>query len=229
MTKDSRTSLIAAAALSAVFVLFTVLLKLVDVQPVGPQLSKVGFASVNAAFAGAVGYHPAFYTIASVFGILCLVIAACFAFIGAAQLIRTKDIRRVNYRILLLGCLYVCVVLVYLFFELVVVNYRPVMIGDKLSPSYPSSHTMIALCITVSAAIVLRGLLKNRKLARLLGWVSIGIGVLTVLFRLLSGVHWLTDIVGGLLISAALLAWFSWGILLVREKRAAARRAGYRR
>ncbi len=224
MKKDSRTFLIAAVILSAVFVLFTILLKLVDVQPAGPLLTEVGFGTVNAAFAGAVGYHPAFYKIASVFGILCLLIAACFALMGAAQLIQTKDIRKVNYRILAVGGLYVCVILIYVFFELVVVNYRPVVIDEKLSPSYPSSHTMIALCITVSAAMVLRGVLKNRRLAQILGWVSIGIGVLTVLFRLLSGAHWLTDIVGGLLVSAALLAWFAWVLLMLRQRRTPARR-----
>ena len=217
MKKETGKLLIIAIVMTAVFVLFTVLLKMVDVAPVGPLLSKVGFATVNAGVAAVLGYHHALYVIATVFGIFCLLIAAGFALMGAAQLVNTKDIRRVNHRILAVGALYVCVALVYLFFEFVVINYRPVVINDKLSPSYPSSHTMIALCITVSAAMVLKGVLKNRRLAMIIGWACIGLGVLTVLFRFLSGAHWLTDIVGGLLASAMLLCWFAWLLAVLRK------------
>ena len=219
MTDKSRKLLIAAAALTALFVLLTVLLKVVDVQAVGPQQSKIGFATLNAAFATTIGYNSTFYYIATVLGIFCLLIAACFALMGVAQLVATKDIRRVNYRILAVGGLYVLVVLCYIFFELVVINYRPVAINDKLAPSYPSSHTLLALTITISAAMILKGVLKKRRLAELLGWVCVGLGVLTVLCRLLSGVHWLTDIIGGMLLSAALLTWFAFALQLIRDRR----------
>lgn len=219
MTRESRKYLIAAAGLSVLFLLLTILLKVVDVQAAGPQQSEIGFASMNVAFATSIGYSKAFYYIASVLGVLCILIAVCFALMGVAQLVATRDIRRVNYRILAIGGLYVCVVLFYLLFEFVVINYRPVVINDKLSASYPSTHTLLALTITVSASMVLKGVLRNRRLASILGWVCIGLGVLTVIFRMLSGVHWLTDIIGGMLLSAALLCWFAFALEMIRDRR----------
>ena len=218
MTEKSKRLMIAAIGLTVLFVLLTILLKVVDVQPAGPQQSEIGFAGLNVAFATTIGYSKTFYYAAAILGILCLLIAAGFALMGLMQLIATKDLRQVNYRILAVGGLYVAVVLCYLFFELVVINYRPVAINDKLAPSYPSSHTLLALTITISAAMVLKGVLKNRRLAEILGWICVGLGVLTVLFRLLSGMHWLTDIVGGMLLSAALLTWFAFALELLHEK-----------
>ncbi len=218
MTRESKKYLITAAALTVLFVLFTVLVKLVDVQAVGPQQSEVGLATMNAAMATTIGYNAVFYYIATVLGIFCILIAVCFALMGAAQLFATRDIRRVNYRILAVGGLYVAVVLLYVLFEFVVINYRPVAINDKLSPSYPSTHTLLALTITISAAMILKGVLKNRRLAELLGWVCVGLGVLTVLCRLLSGVHWLTDVIGGMLLSAALLVWFAFALEMLKER-----------
>ena len=117
MTRESRKYLIAAAGLSVLFLLLTILLKVVDVQAAGPQQSEIGFASMNVAFATSIGYSKAFYYIASVLGVLCILIAVCFALMGVVQLVATRDIRRVSYRILAIGGLYVCVVLFYLLFE----------------------------------------------------------------------------------------------------------------
>lgn len=218
MTEKSKKYLITAAGLTVLFILFTVLLKVVDVQAAGPQQSKIGFADMNVAFATTIGYNSVFYTIASVLGVLCLLIAACFALMGLMQLIATKSLRQVNYRILALGGLYVAAVLLYLLFEVVVINYRPVAINDKLAPSYPSTHTFLSLTITLSAAMVMKGVLKNRRLAEILGWICVGLGVLTTICRTLSGVHWLTDIAGGMLLSAALLTWFAFALEMLHER-----------
>ena len=43
--------------------------------------------------------------------------------------------------------------------------------------------------------------------------------VMTVLSRLLAGVHWLTDIIGGLLFGLMLLSWFKCSADWIEQKR----------
>ena len=216
MTRKQK-ALYTAVGLTLLFITFTLLLKLVDVQPVGPQLSEVGFATINAAFAKAIGYNSVFYYLAKALGIVCFVIVGCFALMGAVQLLHTRNIKKVNYRIIAVGALYICVLIFYVFFNIVAVNYRPVLIDGALEPSYPSTHTLIALCVTISAAMVVKGILKNRRLADILTIVLLATGFLTMLFRLFSGVHWLTDIVGGLLLSLMLIGWFKYSLFALRR------------
>lgn len=97
----------------------------------------------------------------------------------------------------------------YLFFEQVVINYRPVLLGEELEASYPSSHTILVVCIMDTAAMQICRLFSDKKKLYLgMKCVSILLIVVTVIGRLLSGVHWFTDIVGGLLLSGALIVLY---------------------
>ena len=194
------------AALWAAFVLFTRLLTCVDVQFIGPQGSAVGFATVNGWAFQLLGVHLLWYHITDWLGVVAIAIAFAYAVTGLCQWIKRKSIRKVDRHILVLGGFYLLVIACYLFFEKVVINCRPILMYGSLEASYPSSHTMIVVSIMATAAMAFRALCPQKK-----GWclaVDIFAAVViavTVMGRLIAGVHWLTDIVGGLLLSAALV------------------------
>ena len=194
------------AALWAAFVLFTLLLTCVDVQSIGPQGSAVGFATVNGWAFQLLGVHLLWYHLTDWLGVAAIAIAFGFAVVGLYQWVKRKSLRKVDRHILVLGGFYLLVIACYLFFEKVVINCRPILMDGNLEASYPSSHTMIVVSIMATASMAFRALCPQKK-----GWclaVDIFAAVViavTVMGRLIAGVHWLTDIVGGLLLSAALV------------------------
>ena len=190
------------------FVLFTFLVKKVDVAPVGPKGTEIGFSKLNMLVWNVVGVHHYLYTITQALGVLALLVCGYFALVGAIQLVRRRRILAVDRNILVTGGLYVVVLALYAFFEKVIVNYRPVIMPDAAMPeaSYPSSHTMLICVVMISAMMLMKDYMfpnpRVRKIARIVCWVIVGV---TVFGRLFCGVHWFTDIVGGVLLSAGLL------------------------
>ena len=204
--KKSKLCGVWAGLLFVLFALFTVGVKMVDVQAIGPQKSSIGFATINQAAASFFGVHEIWYTITDYLGYLALAVAFCFALCGLIQLIKRKSLWKVDSAILSLAGQYILVAAFYVFFEIVIVNYRPVLMEGVLEASYPSSHTMLVVAIMASAPIALKRLIRQHKaavgIAQLVAAIVI---VVTVVGRLLSGVHWLTDIIGGVLLSAAIV------------------------
>ena len=201
MRKNIRISL----GLLAAFVLWTTALTLVDVQAIGPNESFVGFATLNAAFHQFTGVHMMLYTITDWLGLVPVAFGFGFAILGLVQWIKHKKICKVDFSILVLGGFYIVVLAAYLLFEEYVVNYRPVLINGYLEASYPSSTTLLVMCVMPTAMMQLNSRIKNITRKRLvLILIAVFIGFM-VIGRLLSGVHWLTDIIGGTLLSAGLV------------------------
>ena len=210
----------ASILLSLIFAVFTVLVATVDVAPIGPEGSTVGFSCINQFSFLHLGTHTAWYRLTEWFGVAAILIMLCSGMEGLVQLLRRKSIQKVDGDILMLGMLYVLVIAAYGFFEVVVINYRPVVLEGGLEPSYPSSHTMLVICAAVSAAMRLRAKLPEKKLLWRGGYAAAGIlSVGTAVGRFLSGVHWFTDIVGAVLLSAALLVLYRFGIELFSIKK----------
>lgn len=204
-----RKSWLVTGAWWSAFILLTVLLTCVDVQPIGPQGSEVGFAAVNSWVFERIGVHWAWYHITDWLGLVPIAFAFGFAAAGLWQWIRRRSIRKVDGSILLLGGFYLLVIGGYLFFEQVVINCRPVLMGAYLEASYPSSHTVMVLCLMSTAAMQFRRLCPDRKgLCRCVDLLAALLIFVTVAGRLLSGVHWLTDVVGGVLLSGALISLY---------------------
>ena len=195
--------------LTAIALVFTVLVRFVDVQGIGPNGSDVGFASVNGAVSDTVGVSLFWYEVSQTLGILAILTCVFFAVLGGYQLIKEKSLKKVDKRILALGGLYAVTLILYVFFDKVAVNYRPVLENGVLEASYPSSHTMLSLVAFGSLSLLVRKYFIEEKPRRIICSAAIVLMVLSVLSRLLSGFHWLTDIIGGLLIAGALLAWFA--------------------
>ena len=137
MKQQNKTSLWIAIGSLTAFVLWTILVGHVDVQPIGPRGSSVGFAAINGAFHKWTGVHWALYTITDWLGLLPLGMALGFAVLGLVQLVRRKNLLKVDYSILVLGGFYIVVAAAYLLFEEAVVNYRPVIWKHLILPPRP--------------------------------------------------------------------------------------------
>lgn len=209
MKTKQQTKFCLAAALLAAFTVWTAAVRLVDVRTIGPMESAVGFASLNGFVHRLTDVRMSLYTVTDWLGLIPLGIISGFAVLGLTQWVRRKSLRSVDPDILLLGGFYLIVMAFYVFFEIFAVNFRPVLIEGILEVSYPSSTTMLALCVMPTAALQFRRRIRNRVFRR---WLVISITLFTVFMvigRLLSGVHWFSDIVGGILLSAGLVLLYS--------------------
>lgn len=190
------------------FALWTHLLSFVDVQVIGPQNSSVGFAAMNQWFHNLTGVHMLLYTVTDWAGLVPVAFGFGFAILGLVQWIKRKHILKVDRSILVLGVFYIVVLAVYLFFEQHVVNRRPVLINGYLEASYPSSTTLLVMCVMPTALSQLRERIRNRKLRQWVTMLVVAFITFMVIGRLVSGVHWFSDIVGGALLSAGLVTLY---------------------
>ena len=188
-------------------VVFTILVKVVDVEIVGVTGTNIGFSTLNKFIFDKIGVNMMWYYITDWLGLIPIFIALVYALMGLVQLLKRRSLYKVDKDIIVLGLFYIIVIFIYIFFEKVIVNYRPILIDDLLEASYPSSHTLMTLCLCGSSIIFNK---RNFSIffSKIINILSVFIIVVTVIGRLLSGVHWFTDIVGGLLIAIALLMCF---------------------
>ena len=194
-----------ALGLLGAFALWTIAISLIDVQAIGPQGSTVGFATLNSMVHNLTGVHMQLYTITDWLGLVSVAFGFGFALLGLAQWIKRKNILKVDRSILILGAFYIVTLAAYLFFESYVINYRPVLIAGYLEASYPSSTTLLVLCVMPTAGMQLQGRIKSHALRKVVTVAITAFIVFMVAGRLVSGVHWLTDIIGGILLSAGLV------------------------
>ena len=205
MEKKNKKRLVLGVSLVVAFVLWTILVCFVDVQAIGPEGSSVGFAALNGFVHELTGVNWLLYTITDWLGIVPIAVALGFAILGLVQLIKRKSLWKVDHSILALGVFYIVVMVSYIFFEVVVINYRPTLIDGYLEASYPSSTTMLVMCVMPTAAMQLNGRIKNTVLRRFAVIAIVIFTAFMVIGRLVSGVHWITDIIGGALLSAGLV------------------------
>jgi undecaprenyl-diphosphatase len=197
----------------------------VDVQPIGPNESKIGLASMNGAFREALGttegYNELWYDISELAGLIPFAIAGGFALVGLCQTIKRKSLLKVDSHLFVLAGFYAALLSVYVEFELIQINFRPVLMDGELEASYPSSHTMLSLGICITAMLALRELLKGKKVILIIADVFFGAVALVVLLgRLLSGVHWLSDIIAGIILISTLICLYRFFVLFVQNKKA---------
>ena len=187
------------------FVMWTVAIRFVDVQAIGPQESSVGFATINQFVHNLAGVHMSLYTITDWLGLVPLMFVMGFGTLGLIQWIKRKHLLKVDYSILVLGGFYIVVMAAYVLFEVLVINYRPVLINGILEASYPSSTTMLVMCVMPTAIMQFDTRIKNDVLKRCVTYAITAFIVFMVIGRLVSGVHWFTDIIGGALFSTGLV------------------------
>ena len=206
--KRVRKSFIVSICLLTAFVLWTVAISFVDVRAIGPQGSSVGFAGINGYVHNLTGVHFSLYNITDWLGLVPLFVCMGFGILGLVQWIKRKSICKVDHDILILGGFYIITIAAYLFFENVVINYRPVLINGYLEASYPSSTTLLVMCVMPTAVMQFNSRIRNKLLRNIFAATLVAFIAFMAIGRLLSGVHWLTDIVGGALLSTGLVLMY---------------------
>ena len=198
----------------ALFILLIALVTSIDLAVIGPANTAIGLSHLNGAVHNLIGVHMIWYKITNYLGYLAILSGLVFAGIGCKQLVERKSLGQVDKPILALGGLFVLLGVIYVLFEKAVVNCRPVLMEGETVPeaSFPSSHTVLAMVIFGAVAMILADYVKDKKTAGLLQNICLILMVVAVIGRLISGVHWFTDILGGVFLSYALLQLFS-GIL----------------
>lgn len=203
--KDSeKKELLPGIILLAAFIVWTVLVQHIDVQKAGVSGTQIGFATLNVWFHRMTGVHMSLYTITDWLGLVPIIVCLCFGTLGFVQLVKRRSLLKVDVDILLLGAYYVLVILGYLLFEMIPINYRPILIDGNLEASYPSSTTLLVLSVMPTLKYQADRRVENPMLRKAITVFVIVFSLYMVIGRLISGVHWATDIIGSIFLSSGL-------------------------
>lgn len=206
--KRIRKNFITSIGLLLTFALWSTAICFIDVRAIGPQGSSVGFAGINGFVHNLTGVNFILYNLTDWLGLVPIFVCVGFGVLGFLQWIKRKSIFKVDFDIIALGVFYIITIAAYLFFESVVINYRPVLINGNLEASYPSSTTMLTMCVMPTAMIQLGNRIKSRIFRNIVCVAIIAFIAFMVIGRFVSGVHWFTDIIGGALFSAGLVMMY---------------------
>ena len=215
--KEWKKILLMGCLLVGVFSIWTLLILTVDVQSWGQNGTNIGFATFNVWFHEFTGTHMWIYIVTDWLGLVPVFVCMGFGGLGLIQWGKRKSILRVDGDIIILGVYYVIVIAVYLVFEMIPINYRPILIEGIMEVSYPSSTTLLVLCVMPTLIEQSNRRVKSICARNIIKVVSIIFSVFMVVGRLFSGVHWLTDIVGGVLLSAGLFLIYKACIMLNKK------------
>ena len=205
MKKTNNKTLFSGVGFLTAFLIWTILTKNIDLKEIGPQGTTVGFATLNNFIHNLTGVNMRLYEITDTLGLIPLGFMLCFAMVGIVQFIKRKSVLKVDFSILILGGFYFIVLALFLLFEVLVVNYRPILIDGVLEASYPSSTTLLVMSIMPTTAMQINNRIKNHIIKRSIACLTAVFTVFMVVLRLISGVHWFSDIVGGAFLSAGLV------------------------
>ena len=210
--KEKR-NLLAGVGLTSAFALWTVLVQCINVQAVGQNGTKIGFADFNVWFHQLTGVRMTIYTITDWLGLIPIFICLCFGVLGLVQLIKRRGLLKVDPDILLLGIYYVLVIACYLIFEMIPINYRPVLIEGRQEGSYPSSTTLLVLSVMPTLMFQANRRVLYAMMRKAVAVFAIAFSAFMAIGRLISGVHWATDIIGSVLLSAGLYMLYRSAVL----------------
>ena len=205
--------------LIAVFVFWTILIQTVDVQPVGVNGTVVGFATLNCSFHNMTGVNMTIYHITDWLGLVPIFCCMIYGAVGFVQLLQRKSLLKVDIDILLLGVYYVIVIFGYLIFEMIPINYRPILIDGRMEVSYPSSTTLLVSSVMPTVVFQIDRRIKNRVVRRIITPSTILFSLFMLIGRTIAGVHWLTDIIGSVFLSAGLFLIYYANVLRLDKKR----------
>ena len=214
MKKNGKRVLFIGSILVIAFAVWTALIQIVDVQPIGQNGTDIGFASFNHWFHKLTGVHMTIYTITDWLGLIPLFVCMIFGVIGMVQLVKRRSLFKVDYDIIFLGIYYIIVIFGYLVFEMIPINYRPILIEGFMEASYPSSTTLLVLSVMPTLIFQVNLRLKNVSVKKMTCILTSIFSVFMVIGRLVSGVHWFTDIVGSVLLSAGLFCIYKAVVML---------------
>lgn len=204
MQSKVKRKLLTGVMLFIAFVVWTIMVKTVDVKPLGVNGTDIGFATINTWLHSLTGTNMILYNITDWLGLVPVFVCMLFGCIGFIQLIKRKSLLKVDFDIIILGAYYVIVIMCYLIFEMIPINYRPILINGVMECSYPSSTTLLVLGVMPTPIFQAKIRVKNTAIKNIIIAITVIFTVFMVVGRLLSGVHWVTDIVGSVFLSAGM-------------------------
>lgn len=213
MREKSKNFMIMGFVFMMLFIAWTILISFIDVKPVGVNGSAIGFATFNCWIHDLTGVHMSMYVITDWLGLVPIFICMCFGLVGLIQLIRKRSLFKVDYDIIALGLFYIIVIICYFICEVIPINYRPILINGVAEVSYPSSTTLLVLCVMSTCIEQLNRRLSCILFKQIANILIICFSIFMILGRLLSGVHWFTDIVGSIILSCGLFCIYKSFIL----------------
>ena len=193
----------------ALFAIWTVLVQTVDVRPAVQTGKTVGFGAINLRFHQLTGVHMWIYTATDWLGLVPVVVCLLFGLLGLKQLLQRKSLLQVDPDLILLGIYYMLVIAGYLAFEIHPINYRPILIDGRVEASYPSSTTLLVLTVMPAAAMQLKKRIQKLSFKKIMIFTIDSFIIFMVIGRLLSGVHWFSDIIGSALLSVGLVGLYA--------------------
>ena len=214
MKKNEKNTLITGTIMLILFAVWTVLIQTVDVQAVGQNGTDVGFAGLNVWFHKTTGVHMWVYTVTDWLGLVPIFICMIFGVVGLVQLIKRRSLLKVDKDIILLGIYYILVIFGYLIFEMIPINYRPILIEGRMEASYPSSTTLLVMSVMPTFAFQVHRRIRNTKVRYVLYAFTALFTAFMVVGRTVAGVHWLTDIAGSVLLSSGLYLIYQGAVQL---------------
>ena len=203
---------IASAVLLLIFIVFTILVKTVDVQYYFNN-TYVGFYSIKSKFGEFVTNFGKYESMSKMSDIILYLsfayILGLFIF-AVIELIKNKSFKKLNMNYYLVLGGYVLTAIFYFVFEIVKVNYSPISPIDNLKPSYPSSHVLLGCMFYLLNTFTAMKLLKPEKeWIKPLVFIATGVICLLLIFtRALSSKHWLTDIIASIILVSSLYTLF---------------------
>lgn len=217
MKKKGTKGFLPGIMFTTAFIIWTALIQIIDVQPVGQNGTNIGFATFNKLFHQLTGVHMAIYTITDWLGLVPIAVCMVFGGVGLVQLIRRRNLLKVDHDLMILGIYYIIVIFCYLIFEMIPINYRPIPIDGHMEASYPSSTTLLVLCVMPTMIEQMNRRMANKKRKQIITVFAILFSVFMVLGRLIAGVHWFTDIVGSVLLSMGLFCLYKAAVSLCKN------------
>lgn len=214
MKKRGKKLLSVGMIMMVAFAIWTVLIQRVDVQPVGQNGTNIGFASLNCWFHKLAGVHMGIYIVTDWLGLVPIFICMLFGGIGLVQLVKRRSLFKVDLDIIILGVYYALVIFGYMIFEMIPINYRPILIEGIMEASYPSSTMLLVLSVMPTLSFQVRRRIKNTIVKNVINIFSVAFSLFMVIGRTVAGVHWLTDIIGSVILSTGLYMIYKSSVLL---------------
>ena len=220
MKLNGKRILLSGMLLVTSFAIWTLAVLTVNVKPSGVNGTNIGFAALNGWFHEFTGVHMNLYIITDWLGLVPVFVCFWFGGLGLLQWMQRKRLGKVDFDILLLGIYYVIVIFAYLVFEMIPINYRPTLIDGRLEASYPSSTTLLVLSVMPTLIFQAQRRCQNTAFKKVITIVTTVFSLFMVMGRLVSGVHWLTDIVGSVFLSGGLFSVYKATVLRYHKENA---------
>ena len=215
----AKNALLTGVGSLTAFVLWTFMILHIDVQNVGQQGTAVGFATFNTRFHQLTGVHMWLYYVTDWLGLVPIAVCIGFGVLGLVQLIRRRSLFKVDTDTILLGVYYIAVISAYIIFEMIPINYRPIPIDGYMEASYPSSTTLLVLSVMPTLFFQINRRCKSKAIRYAVCAFAVTFSAFMAVGRLISGVHWATDIIGSVLLSLGLFEMYHAAVLFTDKRK----------